>query len=1266
MSAPSSPHDQCPTSKKEGLPGRVELAASPRALVGAVGGPGGQKYWRSLEDAADSGEFRDWLEREFPAGASELNEPTTRRTFLQLMGASIALAGAATIPGCRRPDHAIMPYARQMPEKVVPGKPLYYATSMPLPGGGAEGLIVETHEGRPTKVEGNPLHPINRGKSSIWAQASVLGLYDPDRLKYVIYRPQPTDARVGTWDDFKSWAQEHFGQFDRTRGRGLAVIVDRKTSPSREAMRQRFMRRFPQARWVSWDAAASDGPAQGAQIAFGHPMREVFTFASGGEVRAKVIVSLDRDFLDQSEPGSLVWNREFASTRRTMTTRDQMSRLYVIEPSYTTTGACADHRLRLAPSRIAAFTVLLAQEVLQLLGPGQGTELARALAGVEVPQGADIPKLEKSELTWVQGLARDLVMEEDGRGGERRRQGETLLMGGASQPAAVLALVHALNQVLGNIGQTVRYLSVPREQAEPAMQGMVELAAAIDRGEVSTIVCVETNPVYDAPADLDFAARYERVRRMARGATVCLSVQASETAAASTWSLNGAHFLESWGDTEAWDGTIAPIQPMIAPLYGPALSEIEFLAMLADPNAGIVPRAAAPAGEEAGASPELPRVDDGHQIVRSVWRQRLGLGEQEFEQSWRRALHDGLLHGVGDEAQAASVDMGSVAREVSRLQLSAPPTASAMDVLFVPGMTYDGRYANHGWLQELPQAGTRVVWDNPALVSPATAAVLGLPPVGYSQRDPNMMYTPRWPSGRMARITVNGRAMEIAVWIMPGLAENTIVLPLGYGRTVSGRVGDGVGFNTYAVKDSSVQRRARGTIEQGTGTYHIASTQNHWSMEGRTSIVRQVDLAAWQAHGDDPPVPHRDDRFYGTETAALNFGERVGHSELGHSPPLLNIYPHPYKNGRGLTPAPGSEFSKRAQWGMSIDLSTCTGCGACTIACQAENNIPIVGKHEVAKGREMHWIRVDRYFVSEVKKGSLANIEEPEQMLHQPVACVHCDNAPCESVCPVNATVQGPEGHNYQVYNRCIGTRYCQNNCPWKVRRFNFFDYGVAKFNGNYLGQEMVEAVTPRVGGVTGSGAHNKVNPNWIPPRLRQRLDEIERMQKNPNVTVRSRGVMEKCTYCIQRTNRARVEVKLHDLQHIPDGFVQTACQQACPSDAIVFGDIEDRESNEGRGSRMRQMREHQRSYWLLGYLNTRPRTTYMVRVANPNPRFRKVVTDPFHYGDGHAQQDSGEPPARAEQVGGEGAMTRASFLRDGARAVVDRGYAVSLKVLGV
>jgi molybdopterin-containing oxidoreductase family iron-sulfur binding subunit len=500
------------------------------------------------------------------------------------------------------------------------------------------------------------------------------------------------------------------------------------------------------------------------------------------------------------------------------------------------------------------------------------------------------------------------------------------------------------------------------------------------------------------------------------------------------------------------------------------------------------------------------------------------------------------------------------------------------------------------------------------------------------------MYTkPKYPLAQMATLTVGGRTMEVPVWILPGMADNTVLFPMGYGRRVCGAVGgseaDPVGFDANKVRDSKAGHVVRSVrLAASRGTYMIASTQNHWSMESRTAIVRNVDLPAWQKFGDVPP-PTKPDEIYAQTTKELSFAEKLG--EMSHTPPNIGIYANPYNDSQ-VDPRPGAVYSKGPQWGMTIDLSSCTGCGACTIACQSENNIPVVGKKETAKGREMTWIRVDRYFTGD-------DINNPESMYHQPVACVHCENAPCETVCPVNATVHGTEGTNDMAYNRCIGTRYCANNCPYKVRRFNFFDYAVTKFNGSYYGKDLMPMGGPK-------------NANLIPPRLREKLDEISRMKMNPDVTVRSRGVMEKCSYCIQRVNAARVETKLQDLVNIPDGFFQVACQQACPSNSIVFGDILD------ETSRVAKTRANQRSYMLLGYLNTRPRTSHMIRVTNPNPALRKPIDDPFHHG-GHGKDDHSEGGHDSHDHTDTHEGGHAFF--DTRKRRTDEGYALSLRVLG-
>jgi MoCo/4Fe-4S cofactor protein with predicted Tat translocation signal len=1155
--------EQCPSTRAgksaDPKPGRAALAARERPLAELAGRP----VWRSLEEIADTTEFREFVEREFPAGASELLRDS-RREFLKLMGASMALAGAATLPGCRRPDHKIMPYGSEVPEEVIPGRPLFYATSMPVPGGGAEGVLVETHEGRPTKIEGNPLHPVNRGRSTVWSQASIVSLYDPDRLAYSVRREGGHETVAQ-----RLWGREEFEKFDATRGRGLAFIVNRDSSPTRGALRRRVLERWPEATWLAYDPVGSAWPAEGARIALGAPMRPVPRLD-----RAKVIVSLDADFLGHG-PEQLVHARDFASTRRVEHAGDPMSRLYVVESAYTITGAAADHRFAVAPSRIAAFALALGRALAYRIKDGLGA-VHEALAAIEIPPGPDVDE------GLIGKIVADLVEDES----HRARRGETLIVAGPTQPPAVHALVALLNEALGNAGRTVSYRAMSEEEASDSLEGLGALAGRMRAGEIETLVCVHVNPVYDAPAALEFGGLYRSVPT-----TICLSVDANETAAASTWSVHGSHDLERWGDTRAIDGTVAPVQPMIAPIFG-GVSDIELLAYVL--------------GED---DPK------GYEIVRAAWRTFAGEWlpgrEVDFERFWRRALHEGVVTGTAEEPKAPAVRQGEVVSALRATGAQRRPADDALDVLFTTGHLYDGRFANVGWLQELPADATRVVWDNPALMSPATAERLGVSP----GRDPYIRE--REPQARVATIAVDGREMRLPVWLMPGLPENTVVLTLGYGREVCGRVGGDaaspVGFNTYRLRDAAGSRVLRGaSVRRTNGEYPISSTQNHWTLESRTSIVRAADRKHFDAHAgrgltDRPSV-------YG-EVSRLTLAEQMG--EMSHTPPNVSLYTPPYAGSpRGPDPdardAQGEppRFTRRPQWGMSIDLATCVGCGACTVACQAENNIPIVGKKEVAKGREMTWIRVDRYYTG-------ADLEHPDEMLHQPVACVHCENAPCETVCPVNATVHGPEGLNYMVYNRCIGTRYCANNCPYKVRRFNFFDYGVAKYRGDYAGQ----GVFPQAG---------RRNVNLVPPRLRQKLDEISKLQMNPDVTVRSRGVMEKCTYCIQRINAARAECRISDIRGpggewiVPDGFFQTACEQACPTGSIVFGDILDPES------RVANVRDTDRAYLLLGFLNTRPRTTYRMRIRNPNPAIRVYdLHDPFEHGAGDGEGGGGHALAQ-------------------------------------
>ena len=1260
--------DQCPSTIKPGpkqQPSKAELAARPRDLTRAVSGV---HAWRSAEELADSPGFRDALEREFPAGVTQLFD-STRRTFLQVMGASLALAGLAGLPGCRRPDHKIMPYSAHVPEDIIPGKPLFYATSFPRPGGGAEGLLVETHEGRPTKLEGNPQHAINRGKSTIFTQAAILQLYDPDRLKNPVFRNPARGILEATWDDFRAWADPILAAHAQNQGADLAFVVEKKTSIARDAARDALLRRFPRARWVAYDAADETNLNAGATAAFGGPCQVLADLS-----RARVILSLDRDFLQHHDPIALPLARTLAPTRAPETNSDDMSRIYAVESGFGLVGGQADHRLRLSPSLITAFAVELARFMLPKLGDAGAAQVAAALSNLS------LPALNESQRKFLEECAKDLM--------DPAKRGNTVVLCGRTQPAAVHTLCHALNAALQS--KIVSVVPLPAEVAADSRAALKALSDEMRAGKIGTLFCINVNPVYDAPSDCDFAGALAKVRN-----SVTWSIGASETAAASLWSLNGTHFLECWGDTVSADGTIAPIQPMIAPLYDPAMCELSLLAYCASDR------------RDDGS------LRDGYELVRRAWRNVLKItSDGDFESRWKRALHDGVVTGVNAWELAGNprraFDPAAAARALNGLTVAKNPEGT-LEGVFTLGHLHDGRYANVPWLQELPQYGTQVVWDNPALMSPTTAERLGLSPTNFNPEDANRIYTEKYPSGRVAKFTLGGRTVDAAVWILPGMADDTVQFVVGYGRQAAGLVGDGVGFNVYPLLASDSGYIGQGVRVEATGDTHpVISTQNHWSLEGRTALVRALDLPGFRKYAD-LRVKHTDE-IYGGGAGELNLAEKLG--ELSHTPPNISIYDNPYNRSAAdadpgaIIPGPSDgpryqqntppAFTVSPQYGMTIDLGKCTGCMACTIACQAENNIPVVGKKEVAKGRELTWIRVDRYFAgsyfSADNPGAI-DYNDPQFMFHQPVACVHCENAPCETVCPVNATVHGPEGHNYMVYNRCIGTRYCANNCPYKVRRYNFFDYGVTKFNGAYYGKDIVESVAkhlPGQSGITGSTDHNVINPNLIPPRLRQKLDEISRMQKNPDVTVRSRGVMEKCTYCIQRTNAARIECKLNDLRgpdghvFIPDGFVQTACQQACPSDAIVFGNILDKETSyqepdqtPRKGSRVHAARTSARSYLLLGYLNTRPRTSHLARVMNPNPNLvadearRARWEDPFghgaHHGAPHADGHGAGPDAAPADHHNEHAAPKADGpvgFFDRKKLLGDESYALSLKVL--
>jgi MoCo/4Fe-4S cofactor protein with predicted Tat translocation signal len=968
------------------------------------------KIWRSLEELERSAEFSVAQGREFPPGATEWTSGLERREFLRLMGASIALAGFG---GCtRQPVETIVPYVDQPPE-LVPGKPLYFASATSF-GGYAQGIVVKSNEGRPTKIEGNPDHPASRGGSSIWGQADLLDLYDPDRAKV------PTKAgQVTTWATFLGRLNETLAAQSEKNGSGLRILTSTLTSPTLIAQLQAIQKKFADFKWHQWDPL-SRGATRIASANGSSSFEPLYDFS-----QAKVIVALDSDFL-YLHPAALRHARDFAAGRRVQKADGAtMNRFYAAEPTPTITGSNADHRLPIASRDIPAVAAALAA----LVGTGG--------------EGANVPH---SATEWVWAAAQDL----------RANVGASVVIAGETQPPAVQLLVAQINQSLGNVGQTVRFLPPIRDELAIRPQSLDSLLEDLASDAVDLLLILDGNPAYDAPVDLDFARAMGKAHLR-----VHHSLARNETSRLCHWHVPALHFLEGWSDLRAFDGTVTIVQPLIEPLYEGVSAHQLLDAFLHSP-----PRSA-------------------HELVRAKWREKIDPGI--FESQWRSALASGYLS--LSEGKETSPSQTSALPELWSQPIEVSP-ASGLEVIFrADPNVLDGRYANNGWLQELPKPFSKITWDNAALVSPALALQKKLE------------------NGDYVELALHGRKLEAPVWILPGQAENTITLQLGYGRKEAGLNGADKGYNGFLLRTSSALWQDSGlTIRKLARRMKFATTQNHFSIEGR-ALVRAGTLR----------------EFVRQPSFAVAMGETPKEEETLYHP---------------------AEFRHAGYaWGMAIDLNTCIGCNACTIACQAENNIPVVGKDQVIRGREMHWIRVDTYY---------AGLPDDPQFHHQPVPCMHCEHAPCELVCPVAATVHDDEGLNLQVYNRCVGTRYCSNNCPYKVRRFNFLEYNGA-------------------------------------------LSSSEKLVKNPEVTVRSRGVMEKCSYCLQRINAARVVAELEH-RRIRDGEIVPACAQACPADAIVFGDLHDPRS------RVAQRKTGPLNYGMLAELNTRPRTTYGARLTNPNP----------------------------------------------------------------
>lgn len=1123
---------------------RLDLAAVREKMADKKG----SAYWRSLEEACETPEFTRYLGREFPHQAPRDMLPLGRRDFMKLMGAALALAG---VGGCAfQPPEHIVPYIKA-PEGMEAGIPLYFTTAMTL-GGYAYPLMAESNMGRPTKIEGNPEHPGSQGRTSAIAQAAVLSMYDPDRSQ---------TARVG--GDVANWTQ-FIGVLDglmksqvANRGAGLRVLSETVSSPTMAEMMSRLKTRFPQMQWVQYEPVNRDNVREGAILAFGQDAHPLYRFD-----RAQVVLSLDCDFLLE-EPNQVMNARTFMKARKPQS--GQMNRLYAAYSTPNITAATADHSLPLRASEIEQLARVLAERLGVAGATGDGKVGSNAAASAK----------------WIDALVADL----------QAARGKGLVVVGSHQPPAVHALAHAINETLGNAGTTVEYSQPVVAQPSNQLNDLQRLTADMNAGRVQTLVIFGANPVFTAPSDLKIANALKKVPN-----TIHLGHYDDETGVQCKWHIPETHFLESWGDARSYDGTVTLQQPLILPLYEATHSPLEVLNVmvgLGDSNghdilraywmeqrgggaknaAGATatggatatsgastrtPASGAPAGSAISAGAATMGVAAATAAKPGAATQNGNMSMQSeqsiaFDKTWQKFVHDGFVAGTAVKPQPMKVRGGFAA------SLPAAKSGAGLEVIFRPDPTiYDGRFANNGWLQELPKPLTKLTWDNAAMMSPATAAKLGFALLFQDEMSGHH---------EMATLTYKGQSVTAPVLVVPGHPDDSVTLHYGYGRERGGKTADGAGFNVYPLRQSAAPSFDNGLeVAKSDKKYRLALTAHHNIIDvnagGAVNDPNKIDgtygrdlvrvgtfdemqkknlpVAASDKRGLPIPLGAKGMFPHHEEDEAT--GENASEMEPNGFPSLYPQNPdvtQRYKNG-GLD---GPESRPHA-WGMAIDLTSCIGCNACVIGCQSENNVSIVGKDQVLMNRQMQWIRIDAYYKGE--------IENPE-VHFQPVTCMHCEKAPCEPVCPVNATVHSPEGLNEQIYNRCVGTKYCSNNCPYKVRRFNFLQYS--------------DQDTPQI-----------------------------QLMHNPDVTVRSRGVMEKCNYCVQRIQEAKIQAEKEE-RPVREGDIVTACQQTCPTDAIVFGDTND------PNSQVRRIKDGALNYGLLTELNTVPRTTYQAKIVNTNAR---------------------------------------------------------------
>jgi MoCo/4Fe-4S cofactor protein with predicted Tat translocation signal len=1079
----------------------------------------GRRYWRSLGEYSNTPEFAEKIGREFDPALSTMTDEereTSRRDFVKLMGGAAALAGL-TLTGCRRPLAKIVPFTKHV-EWVVPGKPLLYATAMPRPWG-ASPMVVVTHEGRPTHLQGNPLHPSGAGLD-IFAQASIVDLYAPERAK------QPAlKGKELPWTEFQGAVDKWSAAWKKDGGNGIALLLSPGSSATRAGLLAEFSKAFPKAKLFEYEPVQKRGYDAAVKALLGEGVRVLPKFS-----KADRVFSLDCDFIGLDTPSESAV-RDFMKRRAPKAPEDVMNRLYILENRYTLTGGISDHRLPVAASQIPIAAAVLAEEVGKLAGDAALQKASAALAGVA-----------SAELrAWIIPAAKDLF----------ENRGKSLVLAGPRHGEAVQALALGINHALGAFGATIETLKVdPGYQAADLAELKADIAA---RKVAHLLVLADTDPAYDGGG---FLETIKKLEPDARPELTHLTDRPKATTRLSNWALPRAHYLESWDDVRCADGCYSVVQPMIQPLFN-GISVNELLLLLLGRKTFAAPAKAAPGAGPA--APAAPETDPAAEAVKATFAKIAGGASDE---KWNNTLRDGFLPGTAFPKAAASFNSGALAGLTAKAEKPAALSAEAMEVvLATDASVYDGRFTDNPWLQEAPDPITKLAWDNAAWMSPRTFAALKL------KKD-----------GDLIEVKVGDKSLKVPALAAPGHAANSITIPLGYGQKSSSVVGDRRGVDAYPLAGANGDMILTGaTVSRSGGSYLLAITQENYTMEGRAQVREGTK-----------------DRFDKNEHFAAHEGLDA------HAPPNIPLY-----QGRVGSNDPGRkdfningngfDYLHEHQWGMVIDLAKCIGCSACVVACQSENNIPVVGKDQVAKGRVMHWIRMDRYFATPDGVDSnptLDDLDNPE-MVSQPVACQQCESAPCETVCPVNATVHTEDGLNAMAYNRCIGTRYCANNCPYTARRFNWFDYN----KRNPL-------ITTKVAGI-------ETNNLYAGPLGERNQVEVTKLQKNPNVTVRMRGVIEKCTYCVQRIESAKItqrRVARDDAGklRIPADAVKTACQASCPAEAIMFGDL----ANEKSG--VNAWKANPRNYEVLKYIGTRPRTSYLARIRNVNPLMpddRKVKT---------------------------------------------------------